>query len=189
MWRKRDICKQLNYRDTAHGVGACHSVLQWLPRKSARRCRECSVVTGLLPSQPSLLYSSAGHGFWECVQVSAGHGSMQESSCWVVKGAGGRRPTGRSLLGHLPTALHKHISHQAAHVQMKWFKVLSPATAKLSGAGCKTWRQLGFVAVYSKHSPENKEDIHEDYIYSHVYIYTHSLHPTKLFIVSQQPHA
>lgn len=28
-------------------------------------------------------------------------------------------------MGHLPTALHKHASHPAAHVQMWWLKVLS----------------------------------------------------------------
>ena len=32
--------KHLNCRDTGHGVGACHSVPQWLPRKSSNRCRE-----------------------------------------------------------------------------------------------------------------------------------------------------
>ena len=33
-------CKHLNCRDTVHGVGACPSVLQWLPRKFANRRRE-----------------------------------------------------------------------------------------------------------------------------------------------------
>lgn len=85
----------------------------------------------------SLLCSIASHSFWECVQVSAGHGSMQESSCgWPKELQVGVPPEGLSWGTSPQPSTNIHLTKQH--------------TCRWSGSRCSALKQQSFQVLGDK---------------------------------------